>query len=316
MAHVGTPWLYTAPTMREWQKAYVESLVGVRQAATVRAKRHAIDKLLTYLESQGIGYKELDDSVLQSWVQWMSQDAIAPSSIRLHVSHARNFLLWCRRRGLDIKATGEDLILPRMKKKVTAVLREQALKTYMVAARELDEPTATAIQLLPLLGLRSGEIVKLRLQDLKRSKGVVYFLVTGKSKTDRLVPMMPVGKPLLGRYLANVRPRLGDSDWLFPSPLNPKRNLSARTLQDRMAKIRRELNIDHLTPHLIRHTYATMLAESGITTLDLQRILGHENPGTTSRYYHQSEQHAASQVARVNTSWADEDEGNNQEGNA
>lgn len=288
-------------TMRRWIAAYQDSLKGVRADATVDSSGYALRKLANFLESHQIPLSRLTDAHLQAWVGAMVHAGLKPGSISLNTTHARAFVTWAQANKLPIPAQGV-LKLPRVKKRVTDVLREKSLTAYMLASRVVEEPYSTAISILPLLGVRNFELITIKLADIRKQGRWAMFHISGKSKADRVVPLLPAGRPILGRYLSEIRPGLGDSEWLFPN--KGGRHIGSRALQRQMRHIREQTGIEHITPHLMRHTYATLMAEAGISPLDLQKILGHENASTTAGYYHQSATRIAGELEQVPTDWA------------
>lgn len=296
---------YTGRTVRRWQKAYLDGCRGLRAPTTIKASRAGIERFVRYLEATGTPLTRVTDGTCEAWIQAMIDEGVAVSSAKLYFGHARTWMLWCRQNGVQIPFQ-DKVRLPRSNRKERPVLREQTLALYMQAARTIDEPYRTAIQLLPLTGMRVGELVKLRLADITLEGAWVVIRVMGKGGKERSIPVLQAGKPILAEFLRDVRPSLGNSEWLFPNPTG-RGPIGVRVMQQRMAKLRKAMGVDQLTPHVLRHTYATILAEGGITTLDLQKLLGHSSPATTSHYYHQQPTSIARKLdQQVSTRWADE----------
>ena len=130
-------------------------------------------------------------------------------------------------------------------------------------------------------GLRCSEIVRLRVEDVDVA-GQVLFVRLGKGKRDRYVPM-----PLL---LANaLRVWIGDrlTGWVFPSPRKADRPLTTRAVQYLVGRLKVAARIvRRCSPHTMRHSYATDLLRNRADITEVQRLLGHSSPNTTSRYLH------------------------------
>jgi site-specific recombinase XerD len=132
-------------------------------------------------------------------------------------------------------------------------------------------------------GLRVSEAVRLRPEDID-SQRMVIQVRSGKGAKDRLVPLSPLLLDALRQYWRIVRPQ----GWLFPGdrPLAPlNRATVSRTC--RMAALAAGLS-KRVTPHLLRHSFATRLVELGTDLHTIQQILGHSRIGTTSLYTHVS----------------------------
>lgn len=143
------------------------------------------------------------------------------------------------------------------------------------------EKYATALTTIYACGLRLGELLHLRPQHIESTRMVIR-VEQGKGRKDRYV-MLP--ELLLGRlreYWLHYRPQV----YLFEGSV-PGRPMSERSLQTAMAMACQRAKIaKHLTPHSLRHTFATHLLEGGTNVRVIQALLGHRSLATTGRYTH------------------------------
>lgn len=132
-------------------------------------------------------------------------------------------------------------------------------------------------------GLRVSEAIRLRPEDVD-SRRMVIQVRSGKGAKDRLVPLSPLLLQALRDYWRIIRPR----DWLFPGerPLTPL-NRETVTRTCRLAALAAGIS-KRVTPHMLRHSFATRLVELGTDLHTIQQILGHTRIGTTSLYTHLS----------------------------
>lgn len=142
-------------------------------------------------------------------------------------------------------------------------------------------------------GMRISELVNLRMDKIDK-EGRIYVL--GKGKKERFAYLTPRAIHHLKDYL-KIRP--SDSDFVFVpfqgKNVNEKKNkkISPRYVQERIKKYRELLSINvPVTPHIIRHAFATYLAEDGANPAAIQILLGHESLETTTRYVHASDRYA------------------------
>jgi integrase/recombinase XerD len=178
--------------------------------------------------------------------------------------------------------------------KVREALTQHQLALYHIAVDEVDhQPAHTILALLPATGLRIGEMCSLRLENIHRQEGNVYLRFYGKRDKERIVPLTSAGRKELERYLVQEQP----TDWLFPGYYGP---ISPHGLRKYTRKIaERYPELAGLSPHVLRHTYATMALRKGVDLKHLQMLMGHDNIQTTSRYLHPSIedlQHAVDQL--------------------
>lgn len=180
-----------------------------------------------------------------------------------------------------------DALLPKARGRAAAqrqALSPRQLALYLAAADAVEtEPSRTILLLLPKVGLRISEMTGLRLEEVK-TQGETWFLsFRGKGDKHRIVPLPPTAVQTLQEYLASrVEP---DNPWLFPTarggPITPH---GVRKYTRRIAADFSELA--GLSPHVLRHTYATSLLRQGVNLATLQALMGHKNIQTTQRYLH------------------------------
>jgi site-specific recombinase XerD len=282
--------------MSELRDAFIQSITPIRAAKTVEAYSTASRKFEEFLEAWGKTLATAPKQSLASFAIYLSRSGLAPASVHLYVNGATQYVNWLRDNGADIPRMTKPK-MPRIKEHIPIVLKEQALATYVEVAKTVRDPYGTALGLLPMTGLRISEMCQLRMVDLEIQAPWVRFLVRGKSKADRKVPMLKQGKALLARYLKYSRPELPGDHWLFPNRNGD--HISTRSTGEEMRKVRVRLGLKHLTPHVLRHTYLTILNENGITGFDLAEIAGHKNLNTSRIYVHPSATELSKKVEAI-----------------
>src|SRR5579859_1536159 len=131
------------------------------------------------------------------------------------------------------------------------------------------------------LGLRVAELTKLRIEDVDLAEKSV-FVRLGKGKKDRYVPI-PVD--LVQPFANWIGQR--SSGWVFPTPRRPEKPLTTRAVQLLMKRLRSKAGIlRRVSPHVLRHSYASSLLRSGADVAEVSRLLGHSSLQVTSRYLH------------------------------
>ncbi len=131
------------------------------------------------------------------------------------------------------------------------------------------------------LGLRVSELVCLRVADVDLEQGVVA-VVGGKGDRDRNLPLAAKLKEPLGWWLCGRR-----AGWVFPSPRFKDRHLSARWVQLRIKEAAQRAGLaKRVTPHVLRHSFATNLLHKGADLREVQELLGHSSVAVTEIYTH------------------------------
>lgn len=182
--------------------------------------------------------------------------------------------------------TEEELkeLLPKAKGRPTAfrhALTPETLAAYHAAVEDVPDPSQTILTLLPKTGLRISEICGLQVGDVQNVSGVRALVFRGKRDKQRVVPLTKSAEATLDAYLERFSP----TKWLFCGQMgNPLTPHAVRKHTRAIAALNPELN--DLSPHVLRHTYATLLVARGVDLKTIQNLLGHESIETTSRYVH------------------------------
>ncbi len=288
------------PELRQvWLDPFLAWLEKERRysAYTVRNYRHAFEGFYRWLVEAGMDAKPFDELTRREMRDFIieSQRRLERRTLHLHVSGLRSFFRYwvTRKRMLRNPLTG--IPLPRMAKKLPVFLTESQMRTLLLAPQKLlenetIEPRTAwrdrlAMELLYGAGLRVSELCNLRYRDLDDRNQTARIL--GKGGKERLCPIGEVGAAVLVRWrrefagsTSATRFVLGKPDG---SPSTPRE--IQRMLKRYLALV--DLPAD-ITPHKLRHSYATHLLNAGADLRLVQELLGHTNLSTTQVYTHVS----------------------------
>ena len=175
----------------------------------------------------------------------------------------------------------EDIRCPRPQKKLPVVLSVQEVARFFKAIPSLKH--RTILMLAYGAGLRIGEAVRVRISDIDRERKVIH-VQQGKGKKDRYTVLSPALLEILDRYCWAARPE----DLLFTTRFKD-RPITDSTVQHVCIQARQDAGIDkRISPHTLRHSFATHLLEAGTDLRVIQVLLGHASPKTTAIYTHVS----------------------------
>ncbi len=263
---------------------------GGLAANTIAAYRSDLTQFIRLLQSKGVRAPAgIRASHLTAFLgQTQRQGRTATSQVR-YVAALRG---WCRfldRERLIVRNPMESLAGPRPGLVLPRTLSLQemtALLDLPSSGRPEQVRDGALVELLYAAGLRVSELVGLRMAELKLDVGAV--VVTGKGSKQRIVPIGDVAREKLSTYLLDARPALlkrRDSPFLFVS-----RRGGALTRQNVWVLLRQRarragIAID-VSPHMLRHSFATHLLEHGADLRAVQTMLGHANVATTQIYTH------------------------------
>lgn len=226
---------------------------------------------------------------IQSYLQHRMQGGSHVRSIARMLSSLRAyhaFLVRTGRIGVDPTVLVEA---PKLGRPLPKSLSEQDVEA-LLAAPDLDDPVEyrdrTMLELLYACGLRVSELVGLTLANVNERQGVVRL--TGKGGKERLVPMGEEALHWLGRYRREARPTLlaaPDDPWLFPNRRGGEMTRQAFWYRVKLHSRKAGLRGD-ISPHTLRHAFATHLLNHGADLRVVQLLLGHSDLSTTQIYTH------------------------------
>lgn len=244
-------------------------------------------------------------STIQSFLK--EQNATkAPGSVSRMISALRKFYRFLLREGAISADPMTKIDTPKRAQHLPATLSSQEVDALM-AKPDTDKPLGlrdrAIFELMYATGLRVSEVVDLRLDQLHLAMNLLQ--VTGKGDKERLVPISPQATQWVDRYLQEARPKLLKR----VQPKNVFVNFHGgpmtrqgiwKNLKAYIASIGIEKDV---TPHTLRHSFATRLLENGADLRVVQELLGHSDISTTQIYTHLSNQHLVAVYHKTHPRW-------------
>lgn len=293
------------PTLADFFTAYETSLKAAnRSPKTIQWYLWILETYFRYLISENLmkpltklGRSELTLYIrnLQNAPKWQnrfkdnSKGNLSPASIQGHVRAVKAFWGWLHKEGFIETNPLEKFPLPKAPVREIRILSASQLKLLLAA---IDRNTANGAKyyciLLLLLdaGPRISELVNLKLSDLDLVSG--FFTVMGKGGKERSVPFSGQLRRVLQRYLNHHRASICkiESDYLFPTADGG--HVSVNAVQQYLRRLKNRVGLASIkcSPHIFRHTLATMLIAAGATPFAVKDILGHASLNTTLKYTH------------------------------
>lgn len=169
-------------------------------------------------------------------------------------------------------------------KKLPLVLSQEEVRALLMAITNRSHRVVAMT--MYAAGLRVGEAIRLRVADID-SKRMLLNVVEGKGRKDRMAPLSPVLLHHLRHHYRRYRPQ----HWLFPSKKGSGNHVSDHCIGTAVAKARHAVDDKPVTPHTLRHCFATHLLEAGTDIRTVQVLLGHSSIKTTTVYMHVTQKH-------------------------
>lgn len=279
-------------TIEAAMEHFVRYLSGERNMAprTVTAYGYDLGRFRAFLEGKekgAVAVGRISTFDLKDYLAHLKEDReYKPATLGRVISTLRVFFDRLTADGIIGANPALVLHTPRRGKKLPIYLTNGEVGEILGALDADDEDFArdrTIILLLIMSGLRLSEIVGLDIQDVDFERGSIK--VMGKGRKERLVPMNRAARQVLTEWMAQRPVSTKGSDALFLSRDGDR--ISPRSVQYLVRRAARAAGLDpRISPHKLRHTFATSLYAEAVDLRDIQELLGHANIASTSIYTH------------------------------
>ena len=277
------------PTLRKRYEAYLLLEKGLSENTREAYLRDA-DTLQDFMAEKGVDFPLLTLDHLEQFIIELYNTGISARSVARIISGIKSLLKYLRMEHIIAKNPAQLLEAPRLGRHLPEVLSIDEIDT-MIDLIDLETPTGrrnrAIIETLYGCGLRVSELCNLGFSNINFDEK--YLIVRGKGNKERLVPMSDPSIEEIKLYVSDERSRLkvkpGEEDIVF---LNVRGHRLTRQMVFiflrelvEMAGIKRTIS-----PHTLRHSFATHLLEGGANLRAIQQMLGHESIATTEIYLH------------------------------
>lgn len=257
---------------------------------TLAAYRRDIKKLERFAAREERRLESLGASDLRDFLRDLHRDGLSLRSIGRAGSAVRGLYRFAAAEGYVTSDPAEQIDSARLPRNLPRYLSLDEVDR-LLEVPDTSSPEGlrdrTMLELLYATGLRVSELISLRVADVNFEVG--YLVCSGKGRKERVVPYGSSAQRWLERYLEKARPTFlrGAEDALFVSRLG--RAMTRQRFFQILRQHGKLAGIDQpLSPHVVRHSFATHLLERGADLRSLQLMLGHSNIGTTQIYTHVS----------------------------
>ena len=256
---------------------------------TLSAYGTDLRKFATFLAQQRKGLLDADAQLLNRYLAQRIDKAFSPRSTSRALSSLRRFYAYVHQSGKIAQNPLSQLLNPKIGRSLPKTLSEQDVDA-LLSAPDVNDPIQfrdkAMLELLYASGLRVSELVGLSMQQINLQHGLVR--VTGKGQKERLVPMGEEAAHWLRLYLQQGRVLLLGGqllDVVFPS--SRAQQMTRQTFWHRIKFYAKVAHIQaELSPHTLRHAFATHLLNHGADLRVVQMLLGHSDLSTTQIYTH------------------------------
>ena len=251
---------------------------------TIRSYGTDLKQFAQFLASQGLDHREIGRREMRQWVSSLHQKGLSSKSVARHLSSVRSLYRFLKKRGVVSKDPSRLVAYPKLSKPLPKALSVEEVEQVIEKGEENSLERAV-LELLYSTGLRVSELVSLNVGSIDFSRGELR--VVGKGNKERRVligskAMEAVKAYLRERSITAVKKGV-TTDALFLS--NRGTRISTTTIRRIINRKTRKAGLGkRVTPHTLRHSFATHMLEGGADLRVIQELLGHSNLATTQIY--------------------------------
>lgn len=270
---------------------YITSEKGYSEK-TIRAYNTDLQQFKNYILADvgRFDIHHIDSEDIRRWLMYLLNQNISGRSVNRKLSSLRSFYKFLKREGFVLADPSKKVLSPKIKTRLPSFVREEAMERLFYEVPFQDNfkglRDRVVLELLYGTGIRLSELLNLSVRDVKSGNGAIK--VTGKRNKQRVIPLPSKLDHLLSEYLV-VRQKtfVASSSALI---LTNKGEAAYEELIYRISKKYLALvsSVKKKSPHVLRHTFATVLLNNGADLNVIKELLGHSNISTTSIYTHTS----------------------------
>lgn len=273
---------------------FLEMMAAERGASplTLAAYRSDLIDCMRFFQRCNIALRDVDAELLRRYLKYQVERGLAPSTMARKLAAMRQLFAFLHSEGIRADNPAAALDSPRRSRRLPKLLSEQQVDELLSAADQHDghegNRLRAMLEVLYATGMRVSELVGLPLSAFRRDER--FLVVRGKGNKERIVPLSDPAREAVINYLA-VRERFlregEESPFLFPS-----RGRSGHLTRQRFHQLLKALAAEcgvplaSVSPHVLRHAFATHLLARGADLRSVQKMLGHADISTTQIYTH------------------------------
>ncbi len=230
-----------------------------------------------------------DTEYLRSFLAYLAESSYSPATMARKIATLRSFYKWLERNGV-IETNPMTLIrTPRQKKRLPKAIDVEQVEKLLSAPNDktlLGSRDRAILETLYSTGIRVSELVGINFGDIDETGHAI--IIRGKGRKERIVPLGTHAMTALSHYTDTLRVNNIPNDSEDPLFINKHNTrLSTRSVRRKVSKYLEQVGLDpSISPHTLRHSFATHLLDNGADLRSVQELLGHQSLSTTQVYTH------------------------------
>ena len=277
---------------------------------TINSYQKDILQLENYISTkykQNINIKDaLSKDVFDEYLVYLYDKEYKSATLARKLSSIKSFFIFLEDEKIINSNPVKFLKFPKLERKIPKTLNQQIIDTMLDNSKYLSLRDSAIIELIYATGIRASELINIKITDIDFNEASLRIL--GKGSKERIIPIHDLALKLISSYWKNEiynhnklvknKKIKFKRDLLFLN-VNGKK-LTRQGLWYIIKNISKKLGLDinKVSPHILRHTFATHLLYNGVPLRHLQELLGHSNISTTQIYTHLSDQYMESEYSK------------------
>ena len=253
---------------------------------TLQSYKRDLKQFEKYLETSEEGYKDLTNEGIKDYIKYMQEEGKKPSTISRGLASIRSFYQYEAKNKIVEKDPTEGIQSPKIEKRVPSVLTSNEVALLLEQPKNVDlkgTRDKAMLEFAYATGMRVTEIISLNIEDVNLETG---YATCRNGKKERTVPMGNMSLKALKDYMLNARQTMikDDSEKALFVNVNGQR-LTRQGFWKIIKYYKEQAHIDKdITPHVLRHSFATHLLQNGADLKSIQTMLGHSDILSTQIY--------------------------------
>ena len=256
---------------------------------TLGAYRADLLALTNRLDARGVDLVDASRSDVMDYISWRVEGGAKPRSTARQLSSFRRFFRYLLREGVRTEDPTSQIAMPKIGRALPQSLSEEEVEA-LLAAPNVSDPLGhrdrTMLEVLYAAGVRVSELINLKLNQINLNQGVLR--IVGKGDRERLIPMGDEAQDWLREFIAGPRVEIlleRQTEYLFPTRRGDR--MTRQAFWHIIKRYAKKAGIQKkLSPHTLRHAFATHLLNNGADLRVVQLLLGHSDVSTTQIYTH------------------------------
>ena len=277
---------------------FLEYIKNVRRYSshTIRSYSHDLDDYYSFCNSFDLEQEfiDLDHTAIQSFLQQLSRKGLSPKTLARRLASIKSLYKYMLINNLVEVNIARFVKTPKTDRELPHYLSLKEAKDFLQLPTGSDEKALRDRLILELFyatGIRISELIKIQINDIRLEEGIIHIL--GKGSKERIVMIGSEAGEVLRNYLAFMSEKENPENmqYLFPALRLGKRNkkgtIAPRTVFNIVKKyLKLVSNDEKLSPHSLRHTFATHMLDNGADLMAIKDMLGHSSLSSTQIYTH------------------------------